>query len=418
MMIGKTWPFAVLAGISILLSAGCSRPNGKPEEKPAGLPVEAAAVKTAEMQRSVLLTGSIKPKEDTSIAVTFSARVLAVTVREGDRVQAGQVLIRLDSTDAEARLQQARALLVEAKNRLAILKAGARSQERAVAKNAVVSAKSTLDKAALDLQRLEGLYQQGAVAKEQLDSARTYHEVAKAQYESALEQSNLVEAGARTEEIEAAAAAVRQAQAAVALAANDLKNATLRSPISGVVYWRDLNVGDVPAAMGSPVMKVASLDRVYFEAVVPEKDFVSLSVGQPVAITVDALPGQAFPGEVERLVPVARDQSRDFLARIAVDNGQLRLKPGMFARGEVLVEKHPQAVVVPRDAVIEQGSEKSLFVVKNNLVQHKKVVTGLESPALIEILSGVSPGEEVVTAGQQGLKSGSLVSVTRRQPGE
>ncbi|NIM66575.1 MAG: efflux RND transporter periplasmic adaptor subunit [Armatimonadetes bacterium] len=407
-----------LAIFGLLTAQGCSQRNTEVADEPEGLPVEVTVAEVTEMTKEVIVTGTVRTIQDASVVATFSDRVVEVTVREGDSVKKGQVLIRLDDTRARSVFQQNQAALTAAEKRLAILKAGARTEERAVAKNAVTAAKSSLDKAALDLERLEGLYEEGAAPKEQVDSARTYYDVTKSQYESALEQYNLMEAGARTEEIEAAAAAVEQAKAARDYAENDLENTILRSPISGVVYFRNINVGDVPGMGGDPLMRIAALEQVYLEASVPEKNFAVLAVDQQVSISADALPGKTFEGRVERLVPVAEHQSREFMARIAVENTGLQLRPGMFARGSVLLEKHAEAVVVPKEAMVEQNGKKTVFVVQSNRAEPREVTIGLENAAQIEILSGIAAGDKVITSGQEGLKSGQLVTVTRRQSGE
>lgn len=466
----------VLAILLLLLLQGCARQQAKSAD-PARLPVEATPAQIRPMAREILLTGSIKPIKDASIAANFAERVLAVQVREGDRVRAGQVLVELDPTSTRARLQQAlaafqaaqsqlasaeaayesqrvtapsrvaqaRAALVAAQKRLAIVRQGARSQERAVALSNVRAAKSNLDKASSDLRRAEQLFGPGAISREQLDSTRNRYEQAQEQHRAAQEQYNLLEAGPRQEEVEAAQATVQQAQAdvtaaraglrqidisrtgvesaragleqaqaAVTSARNDLANTTLRAPITGVVYQRSVDVGNVPGS-GDLLLKIAALERLYFEATVPEREFALLAVGQPVSVTVDALPGQTFAGRVERLVPVASAESRDFMARIAVSNPQLRLRPGMFARGRVLVEAHPNAIVVPNEALLGQPGRQTVFVAKGDRAEMRDVVTGLQDVTRTEILSGVAAGEDVVVAGQQGLTSGQRVTVTRRQ---
>jgi len=408
---------SLLAAVILLALSfsGCSRKEA--EKKPVeetGLPVEVVKASLEEMIREIPLTGSIKPIREASVGVNFAARVLEVTVREGDMVKAGQVLVRLDQTAALAYKQQAAAALTAAQKRLFVLKAGARTQERAVAKMAVAATKANVDKAALDLARSEELFKQGAVAQEQVDNDRNKYAIAMAQYESAKEQYDLMQVGARKEEIQAAQAEVKQAQAALQSTLNDLANTTLRAPISGVVFFRDVEVGQVPAAMGGSILRIAALEQVYFEATVPEKDLSFLSSGQQVNISVDALSGEQFTGRIARLLPVATGQSRDFLARIAVENSQLHLRPGMFARGKVLVEKHPRAIVVPKDALLDKDSGKMVYIVENNQALQRKVILGLTNASLVEITSGVKEGEEVVVSGQQGLSGGEAVSITRK----
>jgi multidrug efflux pump subunit AcrA (membrane-fusion protein) len=404
---------SLLAAIILLalIFSGCSRKEA--EKKPVeetGLPVEVVKASLEEMIREIPLTGTIMPIKDSTIGVELSARVLEVNVTEGDMVRAGQVLVRLDDSAARARLQQAKAALTAAQKRLFVLKAGARTQERAVAKMAVAATKANVDKAALDLERSEELFKQGAVALERVDSDRNKYAVAMAQYESAKEQYSLMETGARKEEIEAAQADVKQAQAAVKLAQNDLAHTVLRAPITGLVYYKNIDVGQFPGT-GDAVLKIATLNQVYFEATVPEKDLSSLSPGQQVNISVDALSGEQFAGRIERFWPTA---GRDFLARIAVINPKMELMPSMFARGNVLVEKHPRAIVVPKDALLDKDNGKMVYVVENNQALQRKVTLGLTNASLVEITSGVKEGEEVVVSGQQGLSGGEAVSITRR----
>lgn len=470
----------VLGGL-VLAVAGCARNSGTAnatsQAQPAGLPVEVARARITPMSREYVLTGTIKARTDATVSAAYPARVTGVYVREGDRVTAGQVLVRMDDDAAQARLQQAlgalsaaqsqvasaqsayaaervtspsrlqeaQAGLAAAQSRLAALRAGARSQERAVAQSAVTAAKSSLDKAAADLARAETLYQQGAIAQQQLDSARNAHQLAQSQYRSAQQQLSLVREGARAEDISAAEAAVRQARAAVAAAraglrsvdisrlaaqsalANqqqaqaavdaareDLANTVVRAPISGVVYARMVDVGVLPG-VGNPLLQIADLRRVYFEATVPARDFAALAAGQPVNVSVDALAGESFAGRLERIVPVASPESRDFLARIAIENPSLQLRPGMFARGSVQVERHESAIVVPNEALIGDPGRQRVFVVSGDKAVSRNVTTGLETATLTEIVSGVRAGEEVITAGQQGLQSGQQVNITRRQ---
>ncbi len=413
-------------GMPACFFAGCAGKPPAPPSAPDALPVEVAAAESAEMTREISLTGAIRPREEASISVSLSARVMAVRVKEGDKVSAGQVILELDPTTARARLQQAEGALSAARSQYAgaeaayaVEKVTAPSQyEQAQA--ALSSAKATLAKAELDLQRAEELYRQGAAAKEQVDSARTYREAAAAAVRQAQAGVDAAKAGLRQVEIkqlaqDSARAAVEQAKGAVTSAREDLGNTILRAPISGVVYWKDVRVGDVPVSMGSPLIRIAALEQVYFEATVPEKDLSSLSTGQQVAVTVDALTGQSFRGRVERLVPVATGQSRDFLARIAVDNTNLRLRPGMFARGNVLVERHASATVVPTEAVLGDPGKQMVYVVKGNRTESRKVTTGIQNATVVEILAGVAPGEDIVISGQQGLKSGQTVNVIRRR---
>lgn len=427
------------------------------------------------MVATVSVTGSIEARDDVTLSSQSTGRVVKVTTREGDRVRPGQALIILDQSQsqavldqAEANLQAARARLgyavtaaeVEptqidaqirqaeaaesaARDRLAIVEKGARKQERLQAENAVIQAKANMDNAEADLKRLEYLLSQKAVAPQMVDAARTRHEVARAAYNSAVAQRDLIEEGPRVEEIQAAEAQVRQAQEALRFARADRAQIELRqrevesaqaavaqaraninytasqhsqkiirSPISGSVYARMVEPGEVVIGMSSsPLLKIADLATLYFEAEVSETEIENISLRQPVEVTVDALKGKRFRGWVATVVPKAAVGSRKIVVKIRVENPSQVILPGMFARGEIVVEERPDAVVVPKEAVIVRGGRARVFVAEGNKASERPVEVGITNVDWAEILYGVSPGERVIVMGQQALSDGDRVRV-------
>jgi RND family efflux transporter MFP subunit len=150
---------------------------------------------------------------------------------------------------------------------------------------------------------------------------------------------------------------------------------------------------------------------VYFEAAVPERVALKVSPGQRVEVTVQGNGDRAVQGEVERLVPIADPQSRDFLVRIALRDGSTVTKPGMFARGTVVVRESADAVVVPKDALVEREGTMLAFVVANDTAEQRDVTVGLTDTEKAEILSGIEPRETVIVVGAQGLQDGDPVQV-------
>lgn len=412
-------------------ASGCGRSGGKSgtetdqTEEPR-IPVAVADAEVATMADHVTVTGTIRAQREADITPQLTARVLEVTVREGDAVRQGQALIKLDPTQAESTVRQARAgrdaaaaHLSAARSRLQILEQGAREEERAIARSRLEQAEAALRTAQADLDRLRGLFDQGAVSKQQLDAAQMGYDTARTNRDSARQTLDLTEKGARPEEIDAArkdvqagAASLAQAEAALASAGDMLTYTVIRSPFDGVVYQRSVDPGEVVSTMGGlPLLRLADLSSVYYEATVPERAALKVEAGQRVDVVVQGNGDRAVNGKVERLVPIADPMSRDFLVRISIVDGTTATKPGMFARGAVIVQEKTDVVVVPKAAIVEREGASVLFVVEDDTAQSRAVVVGLTDRTRVEIVGGVDAWEKVVIAGAVGLRDGSLVQI-------
>jgi len=380
----------------------------------------------ATMADHVTVTGTIRAHREADITAQTNARVLEVTVREGDAVRQGQALIKLDPTQAESTVRQARAgkdaaaaRLAAARSRLQILEQGAREEEKAIARSRLEQAEAALRTAQADLERLRGLFDQGAVSKQQLDAAQMGYDTARTNRDSARQTLDLTEKGARPEEIDAArkdvqagAASLAQAEAALAGASEMLSYTVIRSPFNGVVYQRSVNPGEVVSTMGGPpLLRLADLSSVYYEATVPERAALKVKAGQRVDVVIQGNGDRAVDGEVERLVPIADPMSRDFLVRISIVDGTTSTKPGMFARGAIIVQEKTDVVVIPKAAIVEKEGKPVVFVVKDDTAQSRAVVVGLTDRTRAEIVGGVDAWEKVVIAGAEGLRDGSPVQI-------
>jgi HlyD family secretion protein len=461
-----------------LMTGGCRRGPEQKKVEETGVLVETAAATTRDMEEIVSVTGTIRAYKDVTLVSEVNAIVSRVAAREGDRVRAGQVVIQLDTKDATSRVQQAQAALASAqamanqaqtglrlqetqtstsiqqaqaglsaaRDGLRMLETGARPQERLVAEAAVRQAQAGYDKAKKDLARAESLFKQGAIAEQQVDAARTGLEVVAATLDSAKQQLSLVREGPRTEQIEVARSQVRQAEEALRLAKagraqvemrraevktaqaavgqaratldyalQQLAKTSITSPIDGVVYARKAEPGEV--AGGFPMMMIADLRSLYFEASASELQVAGLSPGDRVIVSVDGLPRRRFEGRIEKVVPVATPGTRNFMVRIQVDNPSGLLRPGMFARGEAVVARHANAVVVPSEAVITAGARPAVFVVEDGVAHRREVALGVVASDVTEIEKGVRRADQVVVVGQQVLSDGERVRLPRKTGG-
>ena len=192
-------------------------------------------------------------------------------------------------------------------------------------------------------------------------------------------QSNLAQVNLRRADVDTAQAGiinaqagVQQAQAAVRLAEQGLSDAAIRSPITGVVAERKIEPGAQIGA-GKDVMRIVALDSIYFDAQLPEALYTKVNIGQTVSLNISAFPNRPFKGIVNKIFPVASSTARNFTVRISLLNEGNLLRPQMFARGEIVLNTHPRAVLVPRDAVLDNsGTTGRVFLVKGKSAKEQQ----------------------------------------------
>ena len=229
-----------------------------------------------------------------------------------------------------------------------------------------------------------------------------------------------------------AKAAVQVQQQTLAFNRQQVANAFIRSPIDGIVAAREVEPGQV-ASPSANLMRVVGLGSVYYEPTISETDFAGLSVGNPVTVQVDALPGKSYPGKVSAVYPAASTTNRVFSLRVTVVNPNNELRPGMFARGSIITRVARNVPVVPAtalvplasqsgfqandssDAQVASGTQTSaqqvVVVGPNNTAQPRTVKVGIQNPQQAQITSGVQPGENIVIVGQQGLRRGDKLTI-------
>ena len=188
----------------------------------------------------------------------------------------------------------------------------------------------------------------------------------------------------------------------------DLEYTSIRSPISGVVAERMIKVGNM-VVTNQPVFQVTDLEPLLAVLHVPERLVGELKVGQVSKLTVDALAEETFAGQVERISPVVDPSTGTIKVTVTVYDASRQLKPGMFARINIVNDVHMGTVLAPRDAIIEEDKETSVFVVRDSTVFKQDIETGYVNSIYIEVVSGLTPGDTVVTLGKGSLKDSARV---------
>jgi HlyD family secretion protein len=311
---------AVLLGVGLSLGA-CSRSRG------AG-------------SGELVLSGNIEVT-DAQLGFKVLGRLAERRVSEGDRVQAGQLVARLDDAEQREQLALRRAEQAGAEAVLAELEAGSRPQEIAAAEAALRSAEAERDRARLDFARQQELRRKDAIADRELEAAQAQLQVTEARAGEAAERVKLVKAGPRVETIRQARARVEQTRAAVALAETQLDNTRLVSPLTGVVLSHNIEPGEYVSA-GTPVVTVADTAHVWVRAYLPQPDLGRIRLGQKVAVRTDTFPDKLYEGTVgfiaseaeftPKTVQTAKERVKlVFRVKIDLTNPHDELKPGMPA---------------------------------------------------------------------------------------
>ena len=199
-------------------------------------------------------------------------------------------------------------------------------------------------------------------------------------------------------------------QASFNLASLELNYTQIRAPIDGVVSERYLKLGNT-IKTGDPVFRVTSFDPLVAYLFVPEREFRQIAAGQPVQIEIDALPGAPVAATVTRISPIVDPDTGTFKITIEMRGAEQQIKPGMFGRMSIVYDKHENVLQVPRSAIIESTGESTVFVVEDEVGIRKQVETGFSGNGMVEITSGLTDGERVITVGHVGLKNEAKVVV-------
>jgi membrane fusion protein (multidrug efflux system) len=205
------------------------------------------------------------------------------------------------------------------------------------------------------------------------------------------------------------------ANAALELAKTRLDKHLLRAPFDGIAGVRNVSVGAF-VAVGTPVVNIEKIDGLKVDFKVPEIYLTSISVGQAVDVTVDAIPGRAFAGKIYAINPLIDVNGRALQVRARLDNEGLVLRPGLFARILIKGAVQRDVVVVPESAILPRSGDNFVFRVSDGKAREVGVKLGERSDATVEITEGVTPGDLVVTAGQHKLRDGAAVEVVASHP--
>ncbi len=370
-------------------------------------------------------SGYVVAHHKIAVGAKVMGRVAWIGVEKGDKVQQGQVLVRLEDSDFRAQSNQARANLAAAQARLDQLRTGSRPQEKLKDKAGVMQAEATLRNAEAEYGRTENLHRAGVASKAELDRAVAQRDTARALLDAARQSSAMTDIGPRVEEIRAAAAQVGQMKAALDYAQTQLAATEITAPVSGTVLQRIVERGEMvsPSAFGgesgarTSVVALADLDDLQIELDISQTDFARLKLGQRAEIVPEAFPNLKYTGFIAEIAPEANRAKATVQVKVKVDNPDEQLRPEMNARVNFLAEaqttqsQSAPRVLVPKAAVVRKDSSVFVFVIKGNRVEQRTIRLGDEAGDFYYVFEGLSGGESTATTGAEKLRDGDRVKI-------
>lgn len=283
-----------------------------------------------EVKNQYIMAGKIDANDQVNIASKISARVSEVLVDVGSKVNAGDTVIKLDTQDLQAQVDQAQAAVNTANATLTNAMNSTRPEQIAQAQASLDSATESYDIANKNYERTKTLFDQGANTQQQLDVAHQQVVAAEAQKKSAEEQLNMLKNGATETSIDVYKAQVEQAEAALKTAQTALNNGIITSPISGVVNSKNINVGEM-ASPGANLASISNPDALVVNAYAPLDIVNQLQEGQDVVVKVAEVEDTEFEGKILVINSKLNSQSRNILVKVSLSDPDSQLKPGMFA---------------------------------------------------------------------------------------
>jgi HlyD family secretion protein len=359
-------------------------------------PSRLVVVEQGTMLRSVVATGKIEPITKVEIKSKANGIIERLHVDVDRIVQPGQVLAELDKENLTARLREARANLqaAEAAHQAAIAQ---------LKKNEIEAESPEIEFARRTYLRAQQLFDQKLVAQNGLDEAKSALEQAENRQRAA--RSQLIISQARVAE---ATAHVAQARAAVERAAEELANATIRAPIRATVLSRDVELGSPVSSIlnlganATLVMTLGDIERVFVRGKVDESDIGHVRLDQPVRMTTETFRDRVFNGRVTQISPIGveKDNVTTFEVEISIDNPGQALKANMSANAEIILEQHPNSLLLPESAITYDAERRAFVELADPGAEngHRRVpvTIGIGNGTKVQVTSGVKAGDSVV----------------------
>lgn len=326
------------------------------------LPQEIFKISTTELKQTMALSGALRAVDQASVKARVAAEVREVLVREGESVTAGQVLVRMDTSEFQARVDQA--------------------------KGNLHAMRAQLDIASKNRDNNRALLDKGFISRAAFDNSASQFAAAQANVESA--------------------------QGALDIVQKLLNDSVVRAPISGLIAVRNVQPGE-KISTDYKLLDIVNLKKMEVEALVPTSDITHIKIGQIVQLHIEGIADQ-FTGHVTRINPATQAGSRSIAIYIQVANPQDILKVGMFVDAQLVLRTKANVIAIPQTALHKESSGAYVYAIENNIIVRKIVTLGQDGRngevALIEITSGLKADDQIVKTDMGNLRPGTAVRIT------
>lgn len=373
-----------------------------------------------EVTESVAYSGIFEPESAVGVVPKIAGEVRIVHVGAGETVEAGDLVVTLDDERVALQAKTARSAWEAARAQYELALRGPRRQELANAQASLAQAESDLALAERNLERTRRLFEAGTVSRAEMEGAESKVESARTEVANSGRLVRLMEEGAGEEELSAARANAEAARQRYELAAIQQTDARVRAPVGGTIAEVMVEEGDT-VGPGTPVASVINDSVLTASVAVPERQYGRVQragAGMRVVVRPIAYEEQlSFDARLVRIEPTVDPAGRTFAVEVAVDNAEGLLLPGMYATVELILRSIPDALLVPRTAVLTRNEQSVAFVVVEGNSLHARMVpvdVGVVSGDSAQIVSGLDAGDQVIVEGNTFLEEDQIVRVSKR----
>jgi HlyD family secretion protein len=392
----------VIAGLLVLAAVVAFMALRSGKTKPVQVSVQ--KVGRRDLTSIISASGEVKPKKNINISAHVPGRIIKIGVVEGQEVKAGDFLLKLDSAQYEANAERDRALIQSFQSQL-------------------IQSEARMKMDANSYNRQQQLFESQLISQEQLEASKVQSDVSRAEVQAIRHQ-------------------IQQAQASLKSTMDSLSKTVYNSPIDGMITSLKVEEGEVAVigTMNNPgtvLMTIADLSEMEVEVEVDETDVVGVKLNELADIKVDALPNQILKGSVTEIgssaiekLSTTQEESRDFLVKITLDDPPKSLKPGLSASADIIAAEKKGVLAVPISALVlrekdnpdaakkEKIEEEGVYVLEGGLAKFRPVTKGIVGGLEIEIVSGLTEGQEAIVgpyAALRELKDGTAVQVETKK---
>lgn len=350
--------YHILIASSLLATIALTGCGERPQNAPNDIatPVSVVELKKGSISKLINTTGTVQPTYGVSLNSEMSGFYklqinpkTGMPYKMGDRVSKGALIVQLDDKEYE------NGIAIDAK-------------------------KLSLEIAQQEQSKQKALYEKGGVTLSEMRNTEV--KVTNAHYDYENAQLNL-------------------------------EKMKVRAPFDGVIVDLPHYTTDIRVEQGKPVVSLMAYDKMYMDVNLPESSIRYIKEMQPVYVTHYTIPGDTLRGKISELSPAISTETRTFKGKVLIDNSQLKLRPGMFAKADIVVDRADSAIIIPKDVILSNRHRKYVYVVEKNTAKIRNLQTGLEDEYNIEIVSGLRENENLVVKGFETLKEDAKVKIQK-----